>query len=162
MRTVARLLAIVLFSALTASGGECPKELLSAVELHRSGLSAAQNLIKASTFEKPLGIEPTQAFDLANHNCHQVPGQAYRIYSDYSCKMEDSGKKAVVRFPYRLFYRRSETVEGVFAEEWKEGTDGILQVTFETDKNGWSPAETRETLDLGGSGKSHEAKPPKK
>ncbi len=144
-------LVVLLWAAGAAWPAECPPALTAAAEAYRQRLDAQQQAIRGSGPDAPLGVEPTMMFDRASHGCHEGRGQAYRVYRAFRCT-EVGEDEAVVRYPYRLFFRRALTLEELFGRAWEQGSDGILEVRFQREGDRWVPVSRREVLDMGGSG----------
>lgn len=134
------------------AGGACPPGLLEAAQAQGETLEARERAVRGSTLALPEGVEETVQFDLAAHACHRGPGQAYREYGEPVCLAAGEGERVRVRYPYRVFYRRALTLDGLFRAAWEEGTPGALQVEFEPEPGGrpevprWVPVSRREVL----------------
>jgi hypothetical protein len=158
---LAALLILPATNAMSDGAVACTGELAEVAEAFRVELQEMEELIKVSTVENQIGIEPSTTFDLANHSCHNIPGQAYRIYTEGVCETQEE-LLAVVRYDYKLFYRRAETINEMFKRPFEEGTAGILQVKFEQTGQGWRMLSRRERLWIGDADKKrdHEKNPP--
>ncbi len=154
-------LVALLWAAGSAWPAECPPALTAAAEAYRQRLNREQEAVRKSTLSAPRGVEGTMMFDRASHGCHEGKGQAYRVYETFRCTEGDGGT-AVVRYPYRLFFRRAPTVEELFEKPWKPGSDGILEVEFQREGNRWIPVSRREVLDLGDAGAPSRGRPPQR
>lgn len=144
----------------------CPPGLLAAAQGQGRELARAEEIVRKSTLASPAGIEDTVQFDLSIHSCHRGPGHAYREHGAPECQPPEADGRVPVRYPFRLHYRQALTLEALFAKPWKEGSPGILQVTFEPEGDRWIPVARRELLDLSavgakkGSGAGHPAAKP--
>lgn len=155
MRILSLGIALLLPAAALAAGGgkwECPEDLRGAAAAKRVELQAVEHSVRDSTAEKPFRVEPTEIFDLAAHECHSGRTQAWRVFGEPSCEPGKDAGVYKVTYPYDLFYRRAKEEAAMFKEEWKPGSDGLWQVTFEKGKDGWTALGQREVLDLTGAG----------
>ncbi len=153
--TVAIIMLIV--TGLTVAGGaaaetQCSPELLEAMKNHLGEIQYPENMIRESTRQEPFGVVPTKGFDLAAHECHTMAGQAYKVYGEGKCVPGEEEWLAIVKYPFKLFYRKAPTEEELFELNWNAGTDGLWRVTFEETHNGWVAVGQREELDLDGGG----------
>jgi hypothetical protein len=146
---VAIFISLLSFTTSAFAAKECPTALLKAANDYRLTLQTKDDQIRDSSLSDETGIVPTQVFDLVEHKCHAIPGQAYRVFGSGACKAASEEDVYKVTYPYKLFYRKGETRELLFKEGWKEGTDGLWQVSFEETINGWEPMGQKEILDLG-------------
>ncbi len=149
----------ILLTALLAFGTpcahaawDCPEDLKPVAGEYRRTLQEKEYAVRDSTADKPVRVEPTSIFDLAAHECHTGRAQTYRIYGPGECAPFDKPGIYAVRYPYVLYYRREKTEDAMFKENWKEGTDGFWQATFEKKPEGWTGVGQREVLDLKGGG----------
>lgn len=155
MRILSLGLALILPAAAIAADGvkwECPEDLKPAALAKRAELQAVEHAVRDSSAEKPVRVEPTEIFDLAAHECHSGRTQAWRVFGEPSCAPGKDAGLYKVTYPYELSYRRAKDEAAMFREAWKEGSDGLWQVTFEKGKDGWTALGQREVLDLTGAG----------
>lgn len=131
-----------------AAPWECPEELRGAAAKHREEMQAREYAVRDSRRENPLRVEPTQIFDLVSHECHSGRAQMWRVFGEPGCFLSEQPGLYRVQYPYVLFFRRAVEEEKLFKEEWKEGSDGSWQVTFEKIDSGWNAVGQREVLDL--------------
>lgn len=149
------LLPLILTMAAASHGGalwNCPEDLRPVAEEYRRGLQEKEYAVKDSTLQNPVRVEPTSIFDLAAHECHTGRAQYYRIFGPGECGPSEKPGIYKVVFPYILYFRREKTEESMLRQDWKEGTDGLWQATFEKDGGKWTTIGQREVLDLKASG----------
>ncbi len=150
------VLAALLAPGPAAAQAPCPPGLLSAARAQGAELAREEQRVRDSTLASPAGIEETVQFDLSAHSCHRGPGHAYRVFGAPACQPRGADGRVDVRYPFQLFYRQALTLDALFAKPWKEGSPGLLQVTFEPQGDRWIPVARRELLDtsaVGGKGK---------
>lgn len=149
--------SFALCSNVLAEGWQCAEPLRLEAEKYRLILQETEYSVRDSNAQKPERVEPTSIFDLAAHECHSGKTQAYRIYGPPECEPPQPGQLHKVVYPYMLYYRRAKSEEAMFKEGWKEGADGIWQVTFDLIDGVWKTVGQKELLDLR-SGSKHRAR----
>lgn len=142
--SLALLLATVTAGA--SAQQACPPGLAAAAARMGETMQEEQEVIRTSSLARPEGVEETVQFDLGAHACHRGPGQAYRVFGEPACQRPDDQGRVPVRYPYRLQYRKALTLDELFRREWQEGSDGVQQVLFEREGDGWIPTGRKEIL----------------
>lgn len=137
---------------MAAAAWDCPEDLRPASETYRKELQENEYAVKNSSYENSVRVEPTSIFDLAAHECHTGRAQYYRIFGPGDCSPAEKPGIYKVVYPYVLYFRREKTEEAMFRQDWKEGTDGLWQATFEKAGGNWAQIGQREVLDLKGPG----------
>ncbi|MDF1552419.1 MAG: hypothetical protein P1P84_05120 [Deferrisomatales bacterium] len=145
-RMIALALLLAGSAALAAGDVPCPPGLPEAAQAMRRTMQQEQEVIRASSLAAPEGVEETVQFDLGAHACHRGPGQAYRVFGEPTCRPADAAGLVPVRYPYELQYRKALTLDELFAQEWKEGSDGLQQVQFQLEGGRWLPVARKEVL----------------
>ncbi|HSH69975.1 MAG TPA: hypothetical protein VK997_08660 [Deferrisomatales bacterium] len=160
------VLLLVGSAAVAAEDVPCPPGLQEAAQAMGQTMQQEQEAIRASSLASPEGVEETVQFDLGAHACHRGPGQSYRVFGAPACRPADAAGLVPVRYPYELQYRKALTLDELFAEEWKEGSDGLQQVQFQLEGGRWIPVARKEVLlqlegnRAGGAGHPGAAQPP--
>ena len=126
----------------------CPEALRQPAMDKRVELQRIEHQVRDSSSGNPFRVEPTEIFDLSAHECHSGQTQAWRVFGVPYCSGPTDGGLYKVVYPYDLFYRRATEEAAMFKEDWKPGSDGIWQVTFEKKGEVWSAVGQRELLEL--------------
>jgi hypothetical protein len=135
-------------AAADAGEGKCPSGLLEDAQFYRTTLQDVQWAVRDSPAGAARGVVETVQFDRRSHACHEGPGQAYREFGEPVCLPANSEGRVPVRFAYRLFYRQAMTLDALFKKDWKQGSDGAIEVEFEADGGRWIAVGKRELLDV--------------
>ncbi len=143
------ILMVFIVPVKDAAAGKWPFGLEEAAKAHFQKLQKKESITRDSTVKDPFGIIPTAAFDRAAHNCHETPGQAYRVYRKPIFIREDDRGIFIVRAKYLIFSRQADSVEDLFVKPWQEGSDAVLEVHFKVVDGKWAAVGKQERLSIG-------------
>jgi hypothetical protein len=142
------ILMVFIVPVTGAAAGKWPSGLEEAAKAHFQKLQKKESITRDSTVKDPLGIVPTAAFDRATHNCHETPGQAYRVYRKPIFIREADRGIYIVRAKYLIFSRQADSVDDLFVKPWQEGSDAVLEVHFKLIDGKWAAVGKQERLSI--------------
>jgi hypothetical protein len=144
------VLGIILFLLSAPSGaraaGSLPEGLKNAAREFIAGLQVVDYGTRDSRIDNPTGIIPMATFDRETHSCHEAPGQSYRIFKDHIGFRKGPDGLYIGKVGYNVFYRQADTIAEVYQQEWKEGSDGILELTLQKLGGKWTVIQDREVI----------------
>ncbi|PLX40974.1 MAG: hypothetical protein C0608_07570 [Deltaproteobacteria bacterium] len=149
-----RKYTVLLFSLLMfqqvafADGQPWPEGLEAAARTHIASLQQVEDATKSSPISDPRGIVPMSAFERETHFCHETKGQVYRVFLEpaYIGPREDG--QEVVNVSFEVYFRQGIPMEELYKQEFKRGTDTIMELRYRLEDGAWSPSGKRELIDL--------------
>ena len=144
----AAILAGLLWQPEVHAANPWPEGLKESAQAYIVAQQAGQDAIRESTLGELKGVIPMQAFDRESHNCHEVAGQSYRVYGKprYAGKRPEGGH--YVRVVFKVFYRQADRVRDLMDQEWQQGSDSGIKITFEMVNGVWEATATKELLTM--------------
>lgn len=144
----AALLAGLLWQPSAHAAGPWPDGLQESAKAYIALQQAEQYEIRESTLGELKGVIPMAAFDREAHNCHEVAGQSYRIYGKPRFAGKAEGGGYYVRVVIGVFYRQADRVRDLMDQEWQEGSDSGIKITFELVDGKWEATAEKELLTM--------------
>ena len=142
------ILAGLLWQPLAHAAGPWPNGLQDAAQAYIAQQQAEQYDVRESTLGELKGVIPMSAFDRESHNCHEVAGQSYRIYGKPRFAGKAEGGGYYVRVVFEVFYRQADRIRDLMDQEWREGSDSGMKITFELVDGKWEATAEKELLTM--------------
>ncbi len=144
----AAVLAVLALPVTAGAVNPWPEGLKESAQAYIVAQQTEQDAIRESSLGELKGVIPMQAFDRESHNCHEVAGQSYRIYGKprYAGKRPEGGH--YVRVVFKVFYRQADRVRDLMDQEWQQGSNSGIKITFELVDGAWEATATKELLTM--------------